>query len=374
MLYVFLTPSPPISSSMEDTGQTFKCKRRLNSVNPTLNVRFCDVFNLIILGIGVTSILWVSYLYVLNSANFVSYDTNLNLYRKKKNISPTQFIWTCISFFLLGLLFYECSPYIPLMFFIEQNPNFGSIVILKRKFCNTVSRTLTIFLSVYIFSLAITPAASILCLLVTQIQGHLWTKNTPYWLPLFLILLSNDIEMNPGPYYHHNFFNFMTWNLNSLVKDKFQRVRLLEAHNSLFNYDLISICETNLNDSVELPDKLLNEYSFEPANNPSNTRHGGVGLFYKDSLPIKIRRDLAFEESIVVELKFGRKIIFLPFYIAVLLSITTLRNFRTFCQISKIYTQISKLKILSQYFLPATSMPTRSYGGPMAIQTLKGRK
>ena len=39
-------------------------------------------------------------------------------------------------------------------------------------------------------------------------------------------------------------------------------------------------------------------------------KHGGVGLFYKNSLPVNIRRDLSFNESIVVELKFGRKNIF----------------------------------------------------------------
>ena len=44
--------------------------------------------------------------------------------------------------------------------------------------------------------------------------------------------------------------------------------------------------------------------------NPPNTRHGGVSRFFKNSLPIKIRNDLPFEESIVVELNFGRKKIF----------------------------------------------------------------
>ena len=102
----------------------------------------------------------------------------------------------------------------------------------------------------------------------------------------------------------------MSWNLNSLAKDNFQRVSLIEAHNTIFNYDLISICETSLNDSVELPEPLLNEYTFVPANNPANRRHGGVGLFYKNSLPVVVRSDLSFDESIVVELKFGRKKIF----------------------------------------------------------------
>ena len=102
----------------------------------------------------------------------------------------------------------------------------------------------------------------------------------------------------------------MSWNLNSIVKDNFHRVSLIEAHNSLLNYDLISICETCLNDSFELTETLLDEYTFVPVNNPANTRRGGVGLFFKNSFPVVIRNDLSFEESIVAELKFGRKKMF----------------------------------------------------------------
>ena len=138
----------------------------------------------------------------------------------------------------------------------------------------------------------------------------LYTKNEPHWLPIILIILSNDVHSNPGPQFQNNFFNFMSWNVNSLAKDNFQRVSLIEAHNSLFNYDLISICETSLNDSVTLPDTMLNDYTFEPANHPANTRRGGVGLFFKNSLPVVIRKDLSFDESIVVELKFGWKKVF----------------------------------------------------------------
>ena len=47
--------------------------------------------------------------------------------------------------------------------------------------------------------------------------------------------------------------------------------------------------------------------TFVHSKNPTNTRHGGVGLFYKNSLPIKIRNVLSFDESLVIELNFGRK-------------------------------------------------------------------
>ena len=151
-----------------------------------------------------------------------------------------------------------------------------------------------------------------LCIVVFQIQCLSFTKNIhlPLWLSICLIILSNDIHVNPGPQFHNNFLNFMNWNLNSLAKDNFQRVQLIEAYNSIFDYDLISICETSLSDVVELPETLLDEYTFVPANNPVNTRHGGVALFYKNSLPVIVRNDLSLDELIVVELKFGRRKIF----------------------------------------------------------------
>ena len=101
------------------------------------------------------------------------------------------------------------------------------------------------------------------------------------------IILSNDVETNPV-YFVNNFFTFCNWNLNSLAKDDCYRVKLLEAHNSIHNYDFISICETSLNDTVDLPDEMLGNYTFVSCNSPSNTRRGGVGLFYKNDLPVQI--------------------------------------------------------------------------------------
>ena len=95
-------------------------------------------------------------------------------------------------------------------------------------------------------------------------------KKTNSWLPILLILLAHNIHLNPGPKHMENSLSFMNWNLNSLPKNEFERIHLLEAYNSIFNYDLISICETNLNSSIELPDPLLNGYTFLFSNNPSN--------------------------------------------------------------------------------------------------------
>ena len=98
---------------------------------------------------------------------------------------------------------------------------------------------------------------------------HPCTKNVPLWLPIIFVRFSNDIQLNPGPQFHNRYFNLMLRNVNSFAEDNFQRVSLIEAHNSIFNYYLIFICETSLNDLVELPDILLHicssqqSYQFE---------------------------------------------------------------------------------------------------------------
>ena len=141
----------------------------------------------------------------------------------------------------------------------------------------------------------------------------------------------------------------MSWNVNTIAKDNFQRVHLIEAHNSIFNYDLISICETSLNDSIKLPHILLNDYTFVHSKNPTNTRHGGVELFYKNSLPIKIRNDLSFDESIVVKLKFGWKKISLRYYTEVLpLTIVLLIDFLS--NFNNLYTKIKNENPFAIFF------------------------
>ena len=69
----------------------------------------------------------------------------------------------------------------------------------------------------------------------------------PIWVQCLVIVMSNHTERNPGD---NNLFTFCNWNLNSLTKGNFGRLNLLEARNSLFNYDIISLCETNLNTMV----------------------------------------------------------------------------------------------------------------------------
>ena len=78
------------------------------------------------------------------------------------------------------------------------------------------------------------------------------------WLVFRVILLSGDVETNPGP----ATLNFCTWNLSSITAHDFLRVSLIEAYNSVHNYDLIGIVETHLDSTVEEDRLALNGYTF----------------------------------------------------------------------------------------------------------------
>jgi len=106
---------------------------------------------------------------------------------------------------------------------------------------------------------------------------------TAFWLFNLLLLLSSDIHPNPGPLngndFSSGFLSFCNWNLNSLAKDNFYRTTLLNAHNAVHKYDIISLCETSLNDETPIPENAIPGYIYHPWNHPSGARHGGVGPF-----------------------------------------------------------------------------------------------
>ena len=294
------TPSPHLNNYYNN----------VNIYPKITHIEINNIFQMFIFALGFFSLLWPSLLQLCNHVNFVAFNTNLCTQRKVATSKLPDCFWSYLSLTMLGLLFCECLDYPLLMFIISINQSYTSVVNFILKFRKIVSHSIFSMISIYIYSIALSPATRILALMVFQIWCHSLTKNVPLWLPTIVLLLSNDIHLNPGPHFQDNIFNFMSWNLSSLAKDIFQHIHLIEAHNTLFNYDLISICETSLNDSVELPETLLDDYTFFPANNPANVRHGGVGLLFKNSLPVIVRNDLSFDESIVIELKFGRKKIF----------------------------------------------------------------
>ena len=125
-----------------------------------------------------------------------------------------------------------------------------------------------------------------------------------YWVTSRSVLLSGDVELNPGP----EILKFCCWNLNSITAYDFLRVSLIEAYNSINNYDLIGITETHLDDAINQERISVNGYDFIKCNNPLNIKRGGVALYIKNSIPKRERSDMAtLPESIVCELSLDRK-------------------------------------------------------------------
>ena len=310
-------PLPPSSQSGEN-----RCLLQSKEILNTNTTRFLNeiILQLLILFLCLILLLYQAWLHSCSKTYYVPFDTNLSLFKKNK-YSPTltlkfmHIMWYS-SASILVLLISDCKINSIYFCLVTMKPNLGLnfcadfLFYLLPKFRKTLSLTLSVTTAILIFSLATTPSSQYVCVCVLQILCLHFAKELPPWLSTLLILISNDIEQNPGPGYHSNFFRFMNWNLNSLATNDFARVQLIEAHNSLYSYDLISICETSLTDSLVPSVPELDGYTFEPANHPDNVSHGGVGLFYKNTLPIVVRQDLSFAESVVIELKFGRKKVF----------------------------------------------------------------
>ena len=112
-----------------------------------------------------------------------------------------------------------------------------------------------------------------------------------FFCPFFvLILLVNhgDIEINPGPKKKlAKYFSCCHWNVNSILAHN--KLSLLTAYNSALNYDLICLTETYLDSTVDPKNQwLINGYSLLRADHPDNVKRGGVCLYYRENLTLRL--------------------------------------------------------------------------------------
>ena len=67
-----------------------------------------------------------------------------------------------------------------------------------------------------------------------------------------MLILSANVQENPGPTDCN--LKFFHWNLDSITARDNTKISLIEAYNSVFNYDLIAISDTGLDLSVSNED------------------------------------------------------------------------------------------------------------------------
>ena len=106
-------------------------------------------------------------------------------------------------------------------------------------------------------------------------------------LKCMLLLESDHIETNVGPR-KSSFINFFHWNLNVLAAHDFAKMPLIGAFITTHNFDIICLLETSLDSSVDTSDIriTINGYSILRADHPSNTKLGGVCMYYKTIYPL----------------------------------------------------------------------------------------
>ena len=116
-----------------------------------------------------------------------------------------------------------------------------------------------------------------------------------------LLLLCGDIELNPGPRPNSGqSFSICHWNLNSIAAHNFSKISLLRAYNAIHNYDIICLSETYLNhDTLSDSDNLkIPGYELIRVDHPSNQKRGGICIYHKDFLPIKVNNISCLKECL----------------------------------------------------------------------------
>ena len=143
----------------------------------------------------------------LSVFKYTNYGTNLCLNKSRlRNSSLDDEYWNTL--FVLGFCISE-APFETSLFGLICLGDISSIPHNTFLRCNRLSSLASLVQSMYMFSIAVSPAENFSCLLVTHIQCSKLIKVTPAWVQLLLILLSYDVHPNPGPKYGEIFFTFM---------------------------------------------------------------------------------------------------------------------------------------------------------------------
>ena len=119
-----------------------------------------------------------------------------------------------------------------------------------------------------------------------------------------LLSCCGDIEENPGPKYSP--LTFCHWNLNGLTAHDSTKISLLQAYITQRNYDIICLTETFLNSSILSDDNRIkiDGYSLIRSDVPSDSRKGGVCIYYKEHIPLISRDDInTLDNCLVTEIR-----------------------------------------------------------------------
>ena len=120
-----------------------------------------------------------------------------------------------------------------------------------------------------------------------------------------LISLSGEIELNPGPKpSSFKCFSICQRNLENIKSHDILKVKLLTVYNVMLKFDFICISESCITSDTSPGDDNLNKtgYNMSLADQPSGNQRGGVFIYYKEPLPIKMLNINCLQECICFDL------------------------------------------------------------------------
>ena len=130
-----------------------------------------------------------------------------------------------------------------------------------------------------------------------------------YWLYILLIILRGDVELNPGPKRKAALtLSVCHWNLNSICAHDFTKLSLLRAYVNVHKFDIICFSEIYLDSSIDDVSLEISGYCLIRSDQPSNKRHGGICIYYKNFLPLKVTGVRLLEECIAFDLIISNKL------------------------------------------------------------------
>ena len=131
------------------------------------------------------------------------------------------------------------------------------------------------------------------------------------WVYSVRIKISGNIKINPGPKPSScNKSSICHWNLNNISTHNFIKLSILRAYISIHNFDILCLSETNLGSTISSNDNnlIILGYDLYRADHPSNVKCGGICIYYKNCLPLKVTNIQYLQERMIFETKIGEKL------------------------------------------------------------------
>ena len=126
-----------------------------------------------------------------------------------------------------------------------------------------------------------------------------------------IVKLRGNVEENLGPNPKpYQSFLMSHRNVNSVSAHNFSNFFLLKAYSSIHKFDVICISKTFLNADTAFDDDNLKieRYNIVSFDHPSNSRRGGVCIYYNQSLALEILDIKYFQEFIVFQVLIANKL------------------------------------------------------------------